>query len=527
MVDYLEKTGETFLDGAAVVHRGLRRAALYEAALGRGEGVLSKDGPLIVDTGSFTGRSPRDRFIVRDALTETRVDWGDVNQPMSEAHFEALKRDFGAAVRGKTLFVQDLFVGADPRYRVPVRVITEHAWHSLFSRNMFVRPATSPEEPVYTVVDLPSFTADPARHGSKGPTVVALNLSERLVLVANTEYAGEIKKSIFSAMNFALPERGVMPMHCSANEGTGSQAGRVALFFGLSGTGKTTLSADASRTLIGDDEHGWSDDGVFNFEGGCYAKVIHLSAENEPEIYTTTERFGTLLENVGFDRDTRAVDFADDSKTENTRAAYPIEFIPNASPTGVGGHPADVVFLTADAFGVLPPISKLNTHQAMYYFLSGYTAKVAGTERGVTEPKATFSTCFGAPFMPLAPSVYAKLLGEKLRAHGSRVWLVNTGWTGGPYGTGSRIRLPHTRAMVRAALAGELDGVPTRTHPVFGLEVPESCPSVPAGLLEARSTWRDGGAYDAQAEKLAAMFKENFGRFEANVPESVRAAGPR
>ncbi len=524
MVDYLERTAETFLDGATVVHRGLRRAALYEAALARGEGALSKDGPLIVDTGTFTGRSPRDRFIVRDALTEARVDWGDVNQPMSEAHFAALKEDFGVAVKGKTLFVQDLYVGTDPRYRVPVRIITEHAWHSLFSRNLFVRPAGPPEEPVYTVVDLPSFEADPARHGSRGPTVIALNLSERLVLVANTEYAGEIKKSIFSTMNFALPSQGVMPMHCSANEGP---AGRVALFFGLSGTGKTTLSADASRTLIGDDEHGWSDDGVFNFEGGCYAKVINLSAENEPEIYATTERFGTLLENVGFDPDTRTVDFSDDGKTENTRAAYPIEFIPNASPTGVGGHPADVVFLTADAFGVLPPVSKLNIDQAMYYFLSGYTAKVAGTERGVTEPKATFSTCFGAPFMPLAPSVYAKLLGEKLLEHGSRVWLVNTGWTGGPYGTGTRIRLPYTRAMVRAALAGELDAVPTRTHPVFGLEVPETCPGVPAGLLEARSTWRDGGAYDAQAEKLAAMFKENFKRFAANVPESVREAGPR
>ena len=519
-----EKPVETFLEGATV-RQGLRRAALYEAVLGRGEGVLAKDGPLIVDTGTFTGRSPRDRFIVRDSLTEARVDWGDINQPMSEAHFAALKEDFGAAVKGKTLFVQDLYVGTDARYRVPVRVITEYAWHSLFSRNMFVRPAAPSDAfaPAFTVVDLPSFEGDPARHGSRGSTVIALNLSERLVLVANTEYAGEIKKSIFSAMNFALPAQGVLPMHCSANE---DAAGRVALFFGLSGTGKTTLSADASRTLIGDDEHGWSADGVFNFEGGCYAKVIHLSAENEPEIYATTERFGTLLENVGFDPDTRVVDFTDDRKTENTRAAYPIEFIPNASPTGVGGHPADVVFLTADAFGVLPPVSRLSVDQAMYYFLSGYTAKVAGTERGVTEPKATFSTCFGAPFMPLAPSVYAALLGDKLRAHGSRVWLVNTGWTGGPYGTGTRIRLPCTRAMVRAALAGELDTVPTRTHPVFGLEVPERVPGVPEELLDARGTWRDASAYDAQAEKLAAMFKTNFERFSANVPQSVRDAGP-
>ena len=521
------KSVETFLEGAATVYRGLRRAALYEAVLGREEGVLAQGGPLIVDTGTFTGRSPRDKFIVRDALTEALIDWGDINQSMSEAHFAALKEDFGAAVRGKTLFVQDLYVGTDARYRVPVRIITEYAWHSLFSRNMFVRPVTPSEEdaftPAYTVVDLPSLIADPARHGSKGSTVIALNLSERLVLVANTEYAGEIKKSVFSAMNFALPAQGVLPMHCSANE---DPAGRVALFFGLSGTGKTTLSADASRTLIGDDEHGWSADGVFNFEGGCYAKVIHLSAENEPEIYATTERFGTLLENVGFDPDTRVVDFTDNSKTENTRAAYPIEFIPNASPTGVGGHPADVVFLTADAFGVLPPVSRLSVDQAMYYFLSGYTAKVAGTERGVTEPKATFSTCFGAPFMPLAPSVYATLLGDKLRAHGSRVWLVNTGWTGGPYGTGTRIRLPYTRAMVRAALAGELDAVPTRTHPIFGLDVPERVPGVPEGLLEARSTWRDARAYDAQAEKLAAMFRTNFERFAANVPQSVRDAGP-
>ena len=519
-----KRDSSDLLKGAAELKWQLPTAALYEQALARGESILAKHGPLVVDTGRFTGRSPKDKFTVRDALTEETVDWGAVNQPMKEAQFAALREDFREAVRGKTLYVQDLYVGADKDYRVPIRIVTEYAWHSLFARNMFIRPETPPTDPVYTVIDLPSFRADPDRHGSHTDTVVAVNLSERLVLVGNTEYAGEIKKSIFSAMNFELPSQGVMPMHCSANY---DDDGDVALFFGLSGTGKTTLSADPGRTLVGDDEHGWADHGVFNFEGGCYAKVIHLSPENEPEIFATTERFGTILENVGLDKDSRLVDFEDAGRTENTRAAYPIHFIPNATPRGVAGHPKDVVFLSADAFGVLPPISKLTPEGAMYYFLSGYTAKLAGTERGVTEPKATFSACFGAPFMPRPPSVYAELLGEKLRQHGSSVWLVNTGWTGGPYGTGTRIRLPHTRAMVRAALSGKLKNVPTRPHPIFGLAVPDYCPDVPDELLNARSTWEDGEAYDQQAERLAGMFRENFKQFGANVPDAVKEAGPR
>ena len=514
----------SFLSGAAELKWQLPSAALYEQALSRSEATLAKRGPLVVDTGRFTGRSPRDKFIVRDALTEENVDWGAVNQPMQPEQFAALREDFQETIAGKTLYVQDLYVGADKDYRVPIRIVTEYAWHSLFARNMFIRPETPPTDPIYTVIDLPSFRADPDRHGSHTDTVVAVNLSERLVLVGNTEYAGEIKKSIFSAMNFELPGRGVMPMHCSANY---DDDGDVALFFGLSGTGKTTLSADPNRMLVGDDEHGWADHGVFNFEGGCYAKVIHLSPENEPEIYATTERFGTILENVGLNKTSRLVDFEDASRTENTRAAYPIHFIPNASARGVAGHPKDVVFLSADAFGVLPPISKLTPEGAMYYFLSGYTAKLAGTERGVSEPKATFSACFGAPFMPRPPSVYANLLGEKLRQHGSSVWLINTGWTGGPYGTGTRIRLPHTRAMVRAALSGKLRNVPTRPHPVFGLAVPDYCPDVPDELLDPRSTWDDGDAYDRQAERLAGMFRENFKQFEANVSEEVKEAGPR
>jgi len=409
--------------------RNLRSAVLVEEAIRRGEGLLVRGGPLAVDTGHFTGRSPKDKFIVKDALTEHAVNWCEINQPMTGAHFRALKEDMLRAAEGKELFVQDLYAGTDETYRLSVRVVTEYAWHSLFARNMFVRPETPLEEPDWTVLDLPSFRAEPTRHGCRSETVIAVDFSERLVLIGATEYAGEIKKSLFSVLNFHLPERGVLPMHCSANHDEG---GRVALFFGLSGTGKTTLSADASRTLIGDDEHGWSDRGVFNFEGGCYAKVISLSRAAEPEIYATTERFGTVLENVVVDPLTRQVDFGDSRKTENTRASYPIHFIPNASETGRAGHPSAILFLTADAFGVLPPISKLSPEAAMYHFLSGYTAKVAGTERGVTEPKATFSTCFGAPFMPRHPTRYAQMLGDKIRQHGASVWLVNTGWTGAP-----------------------------------------------------------------------------------------------
>ncbi|HEX7021737.1 MAG TPA: phosphoenolpyruvate carboxykinase [Trueperaceae bacterium] len=527
MVDYMERTGtglESYLERAEAVHWQLSVPALVEEAIRRGEGILAKDGPLVVDTGRYTGRSPGDKFIVKDETTERGVDWGDINQAMDAEHYSALKADMLDALRGKELYVQDLYVGTDPNYRVAVRVITEYAWHSLFARNLFVLPETPPAEPSYTVLDLPSFRADPERHGTRSETVIAMNLSDRLVLVGNTEYAGEIKKSIFSAMNFELPEKNVMPMHCSANEG---EDGRTALYFGLSGTGKTTLSADASRTLIGDDEHGWSEAGVFNFEGGCYAKVINLRPEAEPEIYATTERFGTILENVVLDSDSREVDFADSRKTENTRAAYPIDFIPNASRTGMGGHPTNVVLLTADAFGVLPPISRLTVPQAMYHFLSGYTAKVAGTERGVSEPRATFSACFGAPFMPRDPATYALMLGEKLRQHGSAVWLVNTGWSGGPYGTGERIDLAYTRTMVKAALAGKLDDAPTRVHPVFGLAMITRCPGVPGELLSPKETWDDPQAYDAQAAKLANMFKENFRQFEANLPDEVRKAGPR
>ena len=511
------------LEGAEMIHDS-SPAALYEFALARGEGKLARHGPMVVDTGRFTGRSPQDKYIVHDGPAAERVDWGEVNQPLSVGHFEALRADMEEFTRGRQLFAQDLFVGADPRYRRRVRVITEYAWHGLFAQNLFIRSSERHQRPDWTVLDLPSMKADPRRHGTGSDTAIVMNLGEGLVLIANTEYAGEIKKSIFSAMNFELPGRGVMPMHCSANQGEG---GDVALFFGLSGTGKTTLSSEPSRVLIGDDEHGWSDDGVFNFEGGCYAKVIDLDAQAEPEIFATTRRFGTILENVGIDSGSREVDLGDRTRTENTRAAYPIEFIPNASETGTGGHPGAVIFLTADAFGVLPPISRLSVAQAKYHFLLGYTAKVAGTERGVTEPQATFSTCFGAPFMPLHPDLYAEMLGERLERHGTAVWLLNTGWTGGPHGVGRRIRLAYTRAMVDAALSGRLDEVPTRRDPVFGLEVPVALPGVPDEILDPRATWHDAAAYDRQAANLARMFRENFEQFEERVSDEVRAAGPR
>jgi phosphoenolpyruvate carboxykinase (ATP) len=503
----------------------LPQAALVEAALRRGEGQLVVGGALAADTGSFTGRSPKDRFIVRDEKTAETVAWGAVNQPLEPSQFETLRRDMEAAGADKTLFVQDLYAGTDPAHRLRVRIVSEYAWHSLFAQNMFVRGDGLKwgEDADFTVLDLPSFRADPARHGGRSDTVIAVSFSERLVLIANTEYAGEIKKSIFSVLNYLLPSADVMPMHCSANVGPD---GRSALFFGLSGTGKTTLSADPERTLLGDDEHGWSVDGIFNFEGGCYAKAINLTRAAEPEIFSTTERFGTVLENVVVDPDTRMVDFSDARKTENTRVSYPIHYIPNASASGRAGHPGTVVFLTADAFGVLPPIARLSPEGAMYHFLSGYTAKVAGTERGVTEPTATFSTCFGAPFMPRHPGVYAQLLGERLRRHHAEVWLVNTGWSGGPYGVGKRIALADTRAMLRAALAGELLEVSTQRHPVFNLEVPQRCPGVDSAVLEPRATWRDPDAYDAQARRLAEMFKENFRQYDG-VPDAVREAGPR
>ena len=505
----------------------LAAAALYEEAVRRQEGVLAAAGPLVCKTGHHTGRSPTDKFLVKEPSSEQHIAWGPVNRPVSEAQFDALHQDMLRAADGTDLFVQDCYAGADPRYRLPIRIITAYAWHSLFARSLFiVDPAQRDREhdDPFTVIDLPGFKAQPARHGTQSEVVIALNFAKRLVLIGGTSYAGEIKKSIFSALNYLLPLGGVLSMHCSANAG---RSGDVALFFGLSGTGKTTLSSDPDRRLIGDDEHGWSDRGVFNFEGGCYAKMIRLSPEAEPQIYATTRRFGTVLENVKVAALSRELDLDDDSLTENTRGAYPLSFIDNSEPSGQAGHPRTIVMLTADAFGVLPPIARLTHAGAMYHFRSGYTAKVAGTEKGVTEPKATFSTCFGAPFMVLHPNVYAKFLGERIVRHGVKVWLVNTGWTGGPYGVGARMKIGHTRAMIRAALAGGLDAVACERDPVFNLDVPVACPGVPATVLRPRETWARPAEYDAQAAKLAAMFVENFRAFEASAAPDVRAAGPR
>jgi phosphoenolpyruvate carboxykinase (ATP) len=498
---------------------------LYEAAVRRQEGVIAVEGPLVCRTGAHTGRSPNDKFVAREPSSEKHVEWGKVNRAMDPAQFDALHRDLVASLSGKELFVLDCYAGADPAYRLPVRIVNELAWHNLFCRNLFIDDpdAAAAGTPEFTVVDSPSFKADPARHGTNSDVVIALNFARKLVLIGGTSYAGEMKKSIFSVLNYILPLQNVLSMHCSANIGAG---GDVALFFGLSGTGKTTLSSDPDRMLIGDDEHGWSDSGVFNFEGGCYAKTIRLSAEAEPQIYATTRRFGTVLENVVIDPETRTLNLDDDRQTENTRAAYPIAFIDNAVPSGQGGHPRHVIMLTADAFGVLPPISRLSPDAAMFHFLSGYTAKVAGTEKGVTEPRATFSTCFGAPFLPLPPSRYANMLGEKIAKHKSRVWLVNTGWTGGPFGVGKRMKIAYTRAMIRAALSGALDNLTYQTHPIFNLEMPTSCPGVPADVLNPRNTWADGAAYDEQARKLARMFRDNFATFAPSVSDAVRAAGP-
>ncbi len=509
------------------VHWNLTAPLLYEHALRRLEGVVAADGPLVCRTGQHTGRSPNDKFVVREPSSEAHVHWGKVNRPMSPEHFAVLRAEIVAHLGAKDLFVQNLHAGADPVYRLPVRVVSELAWHSLFVRNLFIVPTASElaaHEPEFTVICAPSFQADAARHGTRSETVIALNMATKEVLIAGTSYAGENKKSIFSVLNYVLPLKGVLSMHCSANIG---KDGDTALFFGLSGTGKTTLSSDPDRGLIGDDEHGWSDRGVFNFEGGCYAKTIRLSADAEPQIYNTTRRFGTVLENVVLDPDTRVLDLDSAQFTENTRAAYPIEFIDNAVLGGQGGHPKNIVMLTADAFGVLPPIAKLSPEAAMFHFLSGYTAKVAGTEKGVTEPSATFSTCFGAPFLPLNPNVYSKMLGEKIAKHQARVWLVNTGWTGGPYGVGSRMKIAYTRAMIKAALAGELDHVGYVRHPVFNVDVPATCPGVPDRVLDPRGTWADQAAYDAQAVKLAKMFVENFKTFAGDVDAAVVAAGPR
>jgi phosphoenolpyruvate carboxykinase (ATP) len=510
------------------VHWNLSVAALYEEAVRRSEGLIGGEGPFICRTGSHTGRSPNDKFVVREPSSERHVHWGNVNRPIDETKFDALHRDMTAYLQDKELYVLDAWAGADPAYRLPIRIVNEFAWHNLFARNMFL-PETDPgrlpqHRPEFTVVDAPNFKADPARHGTRSDVFILVHFGRKLVLIGGTSYAGEIKKSIFSVLNYVLPLAGVLSMHCSANIGA---AGDTALFFGLSGTGKTTLSSDPARRLIGDDEHGWSDRGVFNFEGGCYAKVIKLSAEAEPQIYATTRRFGTILENVVIDPQTRRLDLDDASHTENTRGSYPINFIDNSVPSGQGGHPANIVMLTADAYGVLPPIARLTPDAAMYHFLSGYTARVAGTEKGVTEPKATFSTCFGAPFLPLHPNVYAKMLGEKIATHQARVWLVNTGWTGGPYGVGTRMRIAYTRAMITAALGGQLDGAGYQKHPVLNIDMPTSCPGVPNEVLDPRRTWPDAAAYDEAARKLAGMFVENFKAFESDVPASVKEAGPR
>jgi phosphoenolpyruvate carboxykinase (ATP) len=509
------------------VHRNLGPAVLVEQAVRRGEGVLTEGGAFVGRTSPHTGRSPDDKFVVREPSSEDKVWWGKVNNALDPAHFEALADDVRAHLAEQELFVSDLWAGADEKYRLNVRVVSPSAWHSVFVNNMFIIPPADAREdfdPGFTILHAPEFEADPSRHGSKSSTIIALNFGERMIIIAGSRYAGELKKSIFTVMNYLMPQEDVLPMHCSANVGSG---GDVALFFGLSGTGKTTLSADPERGLIGDDEHGWTDTGVFNFEGGNYAKVIRLSPEGEPLIHAASTRFGAILENVTLDEHTRAVDFDDDSTTENTRSSYPIRFIPGHVESGTAGHPKNVVFLTADAFGVMPPIAKLTPEQAMYHFLSGYTAKLAGTERGVTEPKAAFSACFGAPFLPLPPSVYAELLGRKLKEHGAQVWLVNTGWTGGAFGTGERMKLAHTRAMIRAALTGRLDDVATEADPVFGLHIPKNVPDVPDEVLQPRSTWSDGTAYDTAAGKLAGMFRDNFEKFAAGVSEGVRQAGPK
>jgi phosphoenolpyruvate carboxykinase (ATP) len=511
--------------GASRVYWNLNAPELYEEIARRGEGVLSNHGAIMVDTGEHTGRAAKDKAIVREPGSENQVFWGEVNKEFSQEKFNNLQDRMLAYAAGRDLFVQDTYAGADPTYRLPVRIITEFAWHSLFARTMFINdPTKAAHRPEFTIINFPGFQADPKRDGTRSPTFILMDFSQRLVLIGGTSYAGETKKSVFTILNYLLPQRGVMSMHCSANVGND---GDVAIFFGLSGTGKTTLSADPERQLIGDDEHGWADDGVFNFEGGCYAKVIRLSSEAEPDIYRTTRMFGTILENVVFDPLTRQIDLDDATKTENTRASYPLTSIPNIVPSGYAGHPQNIIMLTADAFGVLPPVARLTPEQAMYHFLSGYTAKVAGTERGVKEPEATFSTCFGAPFMVLHPGVYADLLGRKMAETDAACWLINTGWSGGPYGVGQRMKISYTRAMIRAILNGSLSSVETHPDPIFGVNVPVSCPEVPAEVLQPRNTWADKDAYDRQAHDLARRFNENFKKYESGVSDEVKAAAPK
>jgi phosphoenolpyruvate carboxykinase (ATP) len=508
------------------VRANLPTAELVEDAIRAGEGLLAAEGPLVVRTGKHTGRSPQDKFIVDEPSSRGKIWWGEVNRPISEEHYSRLRARLVAHCAEKDLYSQDLQIGADPAHQRRLRVYTETAWASIFARNLFRRPRASELVgfvPNFTIICVPSFQADPETEGTRTGTAILLHLERMEILIVGTEYAGEIKKSAFTVMNYLMPDEGVLPMHASVNVGEG---GDSAVFFGLSGTGKTTLSADPERSLIGDDEHGWGDGGLFNFEGGCYAKTIRLSPMYEPDIFQTTRRFGTVLENVVVNPDTRELDLDSEAFTENTRGAYPLHFIGNADPTGMTGQPRTVVLLTADAFGVLPPIARLTHAQAAYHFISGYTAKLAGTEVGVKEPKATFSACFGAPFMPRHPGEYARMLTDRLEQHGVAVWLVNTGWTGGPYGTGERMNIAYTRAMVRAALDGRLANAETRTDPVFGLEVPVTCPDVPTEFLDPRATWADKDAYDRQAAKLAAMFVANFETFASGTADAVRAAGP-
>ncbi|MEO1241297.1 MAG: phosphoenolpyruvate carboxykinase [Pseudomonadota bacterium] len=515
----------SFDDCAPASLANLPAAALYELAVARGEGEIAKDGPLVVKTGEHTGRSAQDKFIVRQPETENTI-WWDANKSMTPQQFEQLHRDMLDYASNIELIRQDLRGGADADYAIKVRVFTEYAWHGLFIQHLLVRPPLSERggEQDFTIVDLPGFRADPEAHGSRGGTVIAVDFVRRIVLIGGTSYAGEMKKSVFTILNYLLPEQSIMPMHCSVNVGENADP---AIFFGLSGTGKTTLSADPDRMLIGDDEHGWGPNGLFNFEGGCYAKMIRLSPTAEPEIFATTKRFGTVLENVVMDPVTRELDLDDATLAENSRGAYPIHYIPNASLEGSTTHPKNIIMLTCDAFGVMPPIAKLTAAQAMYMFLSGYTAKVAGTEKGLgNEPQATFSTCFGAPFMPRHPSEYGKLLGELINHHDVHCWLVSTGWTGGPHGVGSRMPIKATRALLAAALDGSLKNASMRKDEIFGFEVPENIDGVDDAILTPRSTWVDPSAYDAQAQKLASMFVENFKIYETYVSDDVRAAAP-
>ncbi len=517
----LDKMGVT---GLGDTHYNYIEPTLVEASLNRGESTLGLGGALLVETGKHTGRSPADRFVVRTPSVEDTI-WWENNHPMDAGAFDVLEADMREHMKGREYFVQDLYGGADPAHRLDVRVVTELAWHSLFIRHLLRRLDRDELDgfvPEYSIINCPSFEADPERHGCRSGTVIALNFDKKLILIGGTAYAGENKKSVFALLNYLLPERGVMPMHCSANHAVDRPAD-TAIFFGLSGTGKTTLSADPDRVLIGDDEHGWSDRGTFNFEGGCYAKTINLSAEAEPEIYATTTKFGTIIENMMFDSETKKLDFEDDSLTANMRCAYPLEYISNASKTSLGGQPKNVIMLTCDAFGVLPPIARLTPAQAMYHFLSGFTSKVAGTEQGVTEPQPTFSTCFGAPFMPRRPEVYGNLLREKIAKTGATCWLVNTGWTGGAYGVGSRMPIRATRALLTAALNGTLNDVEYRKDKNFGFEVPVDVDGVANVLLNPRRTWDNPETYDRDASRLVQMFAENFAQYEDYIDEDVKA----